>query len=50
MNSNDIVNASFGDKKAWQKVYKETEKIISDQKRIEKITDEITNIMKGLKV
>lgn len=50
MNSTDILNASLGDKKALQKAYKETEKIISDQKRIEKITDEITKIMEGLKV
>lgn len=50
MTPDDILNGAFGDKKAFQKFYKETEKIQQDQKRIEKITDEITKIMKGLKV
>ena len=50
MDSNDILNGAFGDKKAFQKHYKETEKIIQDQKRIQNITNEINKIMKGLKV
>ena len=45
-----MIKGALGDKDAFKKFYKETEKIISDQKRIEKITDEITKIMEGLKV
>ena len=46
----NMIKGALGDKDAFKKFYKETEKIQQDQKRIQKITTEIEKIMEGLKV
>ena len=50
MNSNDIVKAALGDKKAFQSNLSRLDKIEQDQERVLKTLDEINKIMNNLKV
>ena len=49
MNINDYTKSMFGDKEAFQKMYKETEDIVKQTQKIREARNDINEAFKGLK-